>query len=135
MRTAAIMISLTLYWLISGCAEDTSVEQTNDQNYQEVVSDNGRGTVVGWQGYFSVALGPDGFGSGVPYGYMISNPTWEQGAPDSLHRYVYLYGRQEDLANAHRVRATGNWKTIAVTGRTFMNCWVNLTIDSLVVLE
>jgi len=60
--------------------------------------------------------------------------AWEQGAPDSLYR-IYLQGSESDLAKAHRVRVTGSWTCVTRTVAASVFHYINLSIDSLEILE
>ncbi len=136
MRTLSIITSFTILWLMCGCAKDETITDDSDLKFQKIVSDSGRGTVVGWQGYFSPSLSPFGYQDVWPGGYRMSNFTWERGeSPDSTFGAIYLFGRETDLSKAHRVRVTGNWVTETRTLGTQTARLVNLTIDSLEVLE
>lgn len=136
MKHSALVISFILPCLIFGCSKDASVDQKNTPIGDEAIYATGRGTVAGWQGYFSPALSPLDYPQPLPPGYAMAGYTWEQGAPtDSSYWMVYLHGRESDLAKAHRVRATGNWDAIQRIVGTSSARYINLSIDSLEILE
>ncbi len=136
MRSIAIVISFMLLWLTCGCTKDSPTDQNRIGIGDEVIYASGRGTIVGWQGYFSPALSPFDYPPPLPSGYAMSSFTWEQGAPsDSSYMMVYLHGRESDLAKARRVRATGTWDAIERTFSMGVSHYINLSIDSLEILE
>jgi len=135
MKTLTFVIPFVLLGIVSGCSRDTSVNQSNNQQFQDVASGSGYGTVVGYEGYFSPGLGPEGQVSPLPSGYLMSNVTWEAGAPDSSYSRVYLQGKEGDLARAMRVRVTGHWTATARTVGTHVYHFHYLSIDSLQILE
>ncbi len=135
MKTLTFAICFVLLGIVSGCSKDTSVNQSNHQQFQDVASGSGYGTVVGYEGYFSPELGPDGRVSPLPSGYLMSNVTWEVGAPDSSYSRIYLQGKESDLAKAVRIRVTGHWTATTRTVGTGVYHFVDLSIDSLQILE
>jgi hypothetical protein len=136
LNRSAVVLSFFLLCLMCGCSKDNPVDQKNTPIGDEVIYATGRGTVVGWQGYFSPETSPLGYPQPLPPGYAMSGFTWEQGAPtDSSYWMLYLRGRESDLAKAHRVRATGNWEAIQRIVGTSSAKYISLSIDSLEVLE
>ena len=134
MKVKAIFFSIILVALVLGCSKSNPVGQNNTYTLKEIVSDTGYGTVAGYEGYLRIESGPQGFPGPYPSGYVMTNYSWEAGAPDSFYA-VYLLGRDTDLAKATRVRATGNWQSVTRTIDTHVSAYIKMSIDSLEILE
>ncbi len=135
MKVSLFVISFVLLGIVCGCNKDASVNQSGNQQFREDTSAIGYGTVVGYEGYFSPEVGPHGEVSIFPPGYVMTNYDWIQGAPDTLHPRIYLTGKASDLSKAHRVRVRGNWAATMRTDGTDSLLYINMSIDSLEVLE
>ena len=127
MKSFIVFLLLALSIIVYSCSNETSVNQ--------ISGTASHGTVTGYVSYFSPEVLPRHQPSPYPPGYVLSNFSWLAGSPTGPYDKIYLQGRENELANAIRITATGEWFINTAMIGPDVYRFVILSIDSLTVLE